>query len=85
MKHTSHAIQSNQACTRLIRIGEVQELTGISRSYVYALAGAGLFPQSVSLVPGGTSRAWVYTEVEQWLKQRIQLRDQGNAPQGAAA
>ena len=62
---------------RLIRIRDVMELTGLSRSYVYALAADGRFPRSISLVPGGTSRAWVYSEVQDWLDERIAERDLG--------
>lgn len=62
--------------TRFLRIGEVMELSGLSRSYIYALSGDGRFPKSISLVPGGTSRAWVCAEVQDWLEQRIAERDQ---------
>jgi prophage regulatory protein len=61
---------------RLIRLREVRDLTGLSRSYIYALAADGRFPKSVSLVPGGSSRAWVEAEVLDWLQQRIIERDQ---------
>ena len=60
---------------RLIRIGDVMGLTGLSRSYIYSLSADGRFPKSISLVPGGTSRAWVHTEVQDWLAQRIAERD----------
>jgi len=56
---------------RLIRIKKVVEMTGLSRSYVYELQAAGLFPQSVLLVPGGVARAWVYSEVQDWIQERI--------------
>ncbi|MBA6413970.1 AlpA family phage regulatory protein [Parahaliea sp. F7430] len=61
---------------RLIRLREVRDLTGLSRSYIYALAADGRFPKSVALVPGGSSRAWVEAEVTAWLQQRIAERDQ---------
>jgi prophage regulatory protein len=60
--------------TRLIRIGQVMSLTGLSRSYIYALSGEGRFPKSISLVPGGTSRAWVESEISGWINQRIKAR-----------
>jgi prophage regulatory protein len=59
---------------RLIRISEVISLTGLSKSYVYALAADGRFPKSISLVPGGTSRAWVLSEISDWILQRIKAR-----------
>lgn len=66
---------STSRSTRLIRIRGVQEQTGLSRSYVYELMRRHLFPQAVRLVPGGTSRAWVEAEVQDWLEQRIAERD----------
>lgn len=60
---------------RLIRMRDVIALTGISRTYIYALSATGKFPRSVPLVPGGTSRAWVLSEVEEWVNQRIAARD----------
>ncbi|MEH6589165.1 MAG: AlpA family phage regulatory protein [Halioglobus sp.] len=61
---------------RLLRVKEVLMLTGLSRSYLYALSSDGRFPRSVSLVPGGTSRAWVEAEVQDWLNERIAERKQ---------
>ena len=72
MQDHQHHTKYNEA--RLIRIREVMNLTGLSRSYVYELAAQGRFPSSVLLVPGGTSRAWVYGEVQDWLNQRIAAR-----------
>lgn len=61
---------------RLIRIGEAMKLTGLSRTSLYSLSAQGLFPRSVPLVPGGTSRAWVRSEILAWVEQRIAERDQ---------
>lgn len=61
--------------SRLIRITEVMAITGLSRSYIYALSAAEKFPRSMSLVPGGTSRAWLHSEVIDWVDQRVAERD----------
>jgi prophage regulatory protein len=76
MKH--HYLESTLAKNelRLLRVGDVIELTKLSKSYVYALAAEGRFPKSIPLVPGGTSRAWVYSEVQDYINQRIADRDQ---------
>jgi len=63
----------------LIRIKEVAKLTALSRSYIYALRKQSLFPKSIQLVPGGTSVAWVESEVLEWIDSRIADRDQGTA------
>ncbi|QFY91120.1 AlpA family transcriptional regulator [Magnetovirga frankeli] len=60
---------------RLLRIGRVSDLTGISKSYIYHLCNQGLFPKPVPLVPGGSSVAWLESEVLAWIDQRVQARD----------
>ena len=61
---------------RLIRIREVIRLTGISKSYIYQLCSQNQFPKSVQLIPGGSSVAWVESEVNSWIEKRIQARDE---------
>ncbi len=68
--------QEKDQTKKLIRIRSVIELTGLSKSYIYALADRGLFPKNIQLVPGGTSVAWVKSEIKEWIESRIQERDQ---------
>jgi len=79
MKQPSNPVtdtgSSSQPTARLIRISEVQKMTGLSRSYVYELTRRGLFPQSVPLVPGGKAMAWVEIEVREWITTRLADRD----------
>jgi prophage regulatory protein len=63
--------------TRLIRIREVMNLVGLSKSHIYYLAAQGKFPKRVSLVPGGTSVAWLHDEIIDWLEGRVAERDGG--------
>lgn len=65
----------NDQLRKLIRIKSVIELTGLSKSYIYDLSSRGLFPKNIQLVPGGTSVAWVRSEVLAWIDSRIQSRD----------
>ena len=65
--------------TNLVRIPSVKEQTGLSKSYIYQLCKEGKFPKAVPLVPGGTSVAWVESEIQEWIDQRIAERD-GGAP-----
>ena len=58
---------------RLIRLPEVQRITGASRALVYKLMAAGDFPQSVKL--GGRAVAWDQGEVEAWVEERKQERN----------
>ena len=60
--------------TRLIRIREVMNLVGLSKSHIYHLAAQGKFPKSIPLVPSGTSVAWLESEIEDFIAQQIKAR-----------
>lgn len=62
---------------RVLRLEEVIELTGLSRSTIYKYIEDGLFPRSVPL--GGRAVAWVDQEVHDWVMARIEERDQGRS------
>jgi prophage regulatory protein len=67
----------NGQLPKLIRIKAVIGLTGISKSYIYDLSNRALFPKSVQLVPGGSSVAWLESEIQKWIASRVQERDEG--------
>jgi prophage regulatory protein len=77
MTLAKHNTKSNPPLQQhsLLRIGKVVEASSISRAYIYQLSKAGKFPKPVSLVPGGTSVAWVASEVQDWIDARIAERD----------
>lgn len=54
---------------RFIRLPEVIRISGLSRSQIYRLCGAGHFPQSVKL--GEATTAWVESEVQQWCTDQV--------------
>ncbi|MEC5516093.1 AlpA family transcriptional regulator [Enterobacter hormaechei] len=57
----------------LIRLSEVQKRTGYSKAWIYRLLKEKRFPQSVKI--GSRSIAFVESEVEEWINQRIEARD----------
>lgn len=57
----------------LIRLAEVKEYTGLGRSSIYKYMNEGNFPKSVSL--GERAIAWVDTEIEEWVQDKIEQRD----------
>jgi prophage regulatory protein len=61
---------------RLIRIGEVKRLTGISTATLYRKISANEFPRPVPL--GTAARAWPLSEVQSWIAGRIELRARDN-------
>ncbi len=58
---------------RFIRISEVQALTGLGKSTIYDAIRQSQFPSSVPL-PGGRV-AWLQSEISDWQRARIALRD----------
>ena len=75
IKESDQLYKANDQFRKLIRIKSVVNLTGLSKSYIYDLCKKGLFPRSIQLVPGGTSVAWVESEIKEWIESRIQSRD----------
>jgi len=58
---------------RLIKLKEVIEKTSLGRSTIYEFMTKGRFPKQVSL--GAKSVAWLESEVDDWIMDRIGERD----------
>lgn len=56
-----------------MRLPEVKAATGLSKSSIYALGRAKLFPEPVPL--GLRMVAWVRSEVQAWAAERVRQRD----------
>ncbi|SEJ66248.1 transcriptional regulator, AlpA family [Pseudomonas linyingensis] len=59
---------------KFLRLNDVQALTGLGRSTIYKYVKLGIFPDAVKL--GGSISAWVESEVQAWMAERIKERDQ---------
>lgn len=59
---------------KLIKMPQVRGNTGLSKSHIYALAQKGEFPKPIKL--SERSSAWVESEVQEWIDNRIAERDQ---------
>ena len=59
--------------TTLLKLTDVIAATGLSRSYIYALAQQGAFPKPIKL--SERSSAWIQSELEEWIDARIAARD----------
>ncbi|MEZ8104158.1 helix-turn-helix transcriptional regulator [Vibrio cortegadensis] len=55
--------------TRLIRLNEVLVMTGLSRSGMYRSIEKRQFPSQVPI--GDRAVAWVESEVQDWVHQRV--------------
>ena len=58
---------------RFLRLPQVLDRTGLSRSTLYLRISEGTFPKQVSL--GARSVAWIEAEVEDWISRRIDGRE----------
>ncbi len=58
--------------TTLIRRPQVEGLTALSRSRIYAMMAVGDFPKPVRL--GEKSVAWVLSDIQSWIEARIAER-----------
>ena len=56
---------TNPAPSRLLRLPEVQRLTGLGRSTIYKLIDAGTFPRQRKVTP--TVVVWPEHEVAAWI------------------
>lgn len=59
--------------SRLLRRREVETITGLSRSTIYLKMDNDDFPRPVDL--GARSVAWVESEVNAWIEDRVAKRD----------
>ncbi|MDE0411667.1 MAG: AlpA family phage regulatory protein [Gammaproteobacteria bacterium] len=56
---------------RIVRLKEVQRMTGLSRSTIYAQIAKGRFPKQIKLT-GDRSVGWHEQAVVQWIESRQQ-------------
>lgn len=52
-----------------LRLPDVRKKTGLSRSQIYRLEALGQFPKRIKL--SERASAWVESEIEDWLTERI--------------
>ena len=62
---------------RFIKRKEVETITGLSRSSIYAKMESGSFPKAIKL--SERSVAWIDHEIQEWAKSRILATRTGGA------
>jgi prophage regulatory protein len=54
---------------RMLRLPQVKDMVGLSKSAIYNRIAEGTFPKAINL--GGKSVGWIELEVIEWLNARI--------------
>lgn len=62
---------------RLIRRKEVEQLTGLGRSCIYARMSRNEFPKAIPI--GGRLVAWDESQIQKWIDERIADADKDSA------
>ncbi len=57
---------------RFLRLKDVIAATGLSRSTIYKFMDEEVFPKTIPL--GGRAVAWLESEIEEWMEQRLAMR-----------
>jgi prophage regulatory protein len=56
----------------ILRLPEVKQKTGLSRSSIYAMVANDTFPKPVQL--GTRAVGWLENEISDWINQKAQMR-----------
>ena len=56
---------------RILRLPEVKNITGLSRSSIYGMIRSGTFPSHIQL--GTRCIGWLENKVSAWVEQRVQI------------
>lgn len=67
-------MEHQQTSIRALRLPAVIDKTGISRSQLYRMVKAGLFPRPYHLTDSGSISAWSEAEVLAWLDEKFSGR-----------
>lgn len=60
---------------KVLRLPEVSQASGMSRSAIYQGMKDGTFPQSIQL--GTRMVGWSEQEIDDWIEAKLQARDNG--------
>jgi prophage regulatory protein len=64
----SSEMEAPRKLTRIVRLPEVKNLTGLSRSTLYDRMKGGSFPHTIPL--GGRLVGWLESDVKTWIEGR---------------
>jgi len=65
---------------RIMRLPEVKAITGLSRSTIYFRMALDTFPKQISL--GGRAVGWLEHEIQEWLRNKIEVSRHASGVKG---
>lgn len=57
---------------RILRLKEVVQVSGLSRSTIYSLMSVGKFPKPLKL--SLRASGWLMSDIEDWIQSRVEAR-----------
>lgn len=68
---SSHSLPATSSCSgrRILRLPNVELLTGFKRAHIYSLMTQGRFPKSIPLGPRAVG--WDSHAIDRWIEERI--------------
>lgn len=66
-------MSTSQALAPILRLPEVEALTGRKRASIYEDMAAGRLPRNVRIGPRAVG--WLRADIERWLQERVAERD----------
>ncbi len=61
----------------ILRLPQVKNQTGLSRSSIYQQIAENKFPRQIGL-GGGRAVGWLESDIQNWIKQRLAVTDRPN-------
>ena len=62
----------------IVRHKQVKQKLQVSSSKLYDMVATGLFPPPFPIVPGGRSKGWLETDVDQWILEQKRRSEGGS-------
>ncbi|MGU7852981.1 helix-turn-helix transcriptional regulator [Burkholderia orbicola] len=66
-------LSNTDSSIQLVDRTTVEKMTSLSKTQIYALMQAGMFPRQINL--SARSVAWILAEITQWINDRKRDRD----------
>jgi prophage regulatory protein len=80
---TPEATRAPATDRRLLRLPEVRQKVGLSRSAIYKLIAEGQFPRQIPIGP--RTVAWYQEDLERWIEERLNPPDPADPPSAASS